>query len=414
MNRYSLLLTAAVLVALPFIFHTSFSLAFLSQVGALTIFAMSYNLLLGRLGLLSFGHAVFFGLAGFSTGHLVLALDGAGASAFWLPLVPVSGAIVGTVAGIVVGFISVRSGGLAFAMISLGIAELVSASALIFVSFFHGEAGVSFDRALAPVMGITFGPIGQVYWLVAGWVLVVLAFMGHLARTPLGLAGYAVRDNAERAGFLGYRPVSVRFLTFVISAAVAGVGGALYAIVFEHVGFESLGLAQTGLVLFMVYIGGTGVFFGPVLGALLVTYLHTVVSRLTPAWSFYLGVTFLLVVVFVPGGLGGLISKHIAILRERPRAFVSLAAPYLAGAAVIAPTFFGLVMLVEMTGFLSSPTRMSSATSVLGIPLDVGSGLSWIAGALLVAVGLILCRYSLPMVQTRFRAALPAEPGGRR
>ena len=413
MNRYSLPLTALVLVALPFVFRTSFALAFLSQVGALTIFAMSYNLLLGGLGLLSFGHAVFFGLAGFSTGHFMLALDGAGASAAWLPLVPLLGAAIGAAAGIVVGFISVRSGGLAFAMISLGIAELVSASALIFVSFFHGEAGVSFDRALAPVMGITFGPIGQVYWLVAGWVFIVLVFMAHLARTPLGLAGYAVRDNAERAGFLGYRPVRVRFFNFIIAAAVAGVGGALYAIVFEHVGFESLGLAQTGLVLFMVYIGGTGVFFGPVLGALLVTYLHTVVSRVTPAWSFYLGVTFLLVVVFVPGGIGGLISKHIAILRERPRASVSLAGPYLAGAAVIALTFLGLVMLVEMTGFLSSPTRMGSVMRVFGIPLDVSSAASWIAGVLLVAVGLVLCRYSMPMVRARFRAALPAEQGSK-
>lgn len=414
MNRYTLALTALVLVALPFIFRTTFSLAFLSQVGALTVFALSYNLLLGRLGLLSFGHAVFFGLAGFSTGHFVLALDGAGASALWLPLVPVFGAAVGTLAGIVVGFISVRSGGVAFAMISLGIAELVSASALIFVSFFHGETGISFDRTLAPVMGVTFGPVRQVYWLVAGWVFIVLVFMGHLARTPLGLAGYAVRDNAERTGFLGYRPVRVRFITFVISAALAGIGGALYAIVFEHVGFESLGLAQTGLVLFMVYIGGTGAFFGPVLGALLVTYLHTVVSRLTPAWSFYLGLTFLLVVMFVPGGLGGLISRHIAILRERPRALASLAAPYLAGAAVIAPTFLGLVMVVEMTGFLSSPMRMGTATSVFGIPLDVSSLLSWIAGLVLLAVGLVLCRYTMPMVRARFRAALPTEPGDRR
>lgn len=412
MNKTSFILTAAVLCIAPFLFRSNFSLAFMCQVGALSIFAIAYNLLLGRLGLLSFGHAVFFGLAGFSTAHLMVSLNGE-ASAIWLPFVPLAGALVGALAGVVVGFISVRSGGVAFAMISLGIAELVSSSALIFVSFFHGETGISFDRTMSPVWGITFGPLRQVYWLVALWLLLVLAFMTHLGRTPLGLAGYAVRDNAERTGFLGFQPVRIRFITFVVSAALAGVGGALYAIIFEHIGFESIGLAQTGLVLFMVYIGGTGSFFGPLIGALLVTYLHTVVSRLTPAWSFYLGVLFLIVVMYVPGGLGGLISNHARIVRKLPRLLGSLVVPYAAAAAAMVPAFLGTVILVEMAGFISSPARNGTIITVFSIPLDIASAASWAIGLVLFALGLIAVRYTLPTARERFRAALPAEFGDR-
>lgn len=408
MTRTGWIVTAIILLALPLVFKTSSALTILCQIGVMMIFASAYNLLLGRLGLLSFGHAVFFGLAGFSTAHLISSMQG-GASAPVLMALPILGAMVGLLAGALVGFISTRSGGIAFAMISLGIAELISSSALIFVSFFQGEAGVSFDRTMSPQpFGITFGPVLQVYYLVAGWCFVSLFLIYHFSKTPLGIMCLAVRDNAERVAFLGYRPARVRLLTFTLAAALAGLAGTLHAITFEHIGFESLGLAQSGLVLFMTYIGGSGVLLGPALGALIVTLLQTLVSRFTSAWAFYLGITFVLVVLFAPGGLAGLIANHWRIWRADRHALIRLIPTYAVGAVTTLIGLTGVIIATEMASFATNTARSSSGMIIFGLSLDVASAIPWLTATALMLAGFVLSRHVYSSIASAYRVASQA------
>ena len=196
-------------------------------------------------------------------------------------------------------------------MISLGIGEMVAASSLMFPAFFGGEGGVSSNRVIGKgVFGITYGPQIQVYYLIAAWCLVCMIAMYALTRTPFGRMCNAVRDNPERAQFVGYNPYIVRFLAFSLSGLFAGIAGGLAAINFELVNASVVGAAQSGTVLLAAYIGGVGNFIGPVIGAVLVTYLQVMLSDVTEIWQLYFGLLFIAAVMFAPGGIAGLIFMH--------------------------------------------------------------------------------------------------------
>ena len=175
---------------------------------------------------------------------------------------------------VLLGWVSTQRSGTAFAMISLGVAELVASSALILRTFFGGEAGISANRTkLLKLFGWSFGPQIQIYYLVAAWTLIAVIAMYALTRTPLGRMCNAVRDNPERVQFVGYDPHVVRYLAFCFAGFFAGIAGALAAINFEIANSAYLGAAQSGTVLFATYIGGIGFFIGPIVGAIFVTFL---------------------------------------------------------------------------------------------------------------------------------------------
>src|ERR1700743_3184177 len=201
---YAIWLIAAVaLVVLPLVFSSGGSLTSFSLIGISIIFALSYNILLGQTGLLSFGHAVQYGLGGFLAVHMMNAV----ANHNWpipLPFIPLMGGVGGLVFAIVFGWVMTKRAGTAFAMITLGIGELVASSSLILRSVFGGEAGITTDRtALLPLFGWTFGPQIQVYYLIAFWAMVSAIAMYALTRTPLGRICNAARDNPERGEFIG-------------------------------------------------------------------------------------------------------------------------------------------------------------------------------------------------------------------
>ena len=210
--------TALVMIALPFAFKQGFALSMLSQMGIAIIFALSYNMLLGQTGMLSFGHAVYFGLGAFVCAH---ALNAIGAGRLNLPvtLLPLVGGLAGLVFGVVFGYVTTRRSGTAFAMISLGIAEMVAASALMFPGFFGGEGGIATNRVVGqPWHGISYGPQIQVYYLIAAWCFVCMIAMFAFTQTPLGRMANAVRDNPERVKFVGYSPNRVRYLVFCLAS----------------------------------------------------------------------------------------------------------------------------------------------------------------------------------------------------
>src|SRR4030095_84502 len=183
-------------------------------------------------------------------------------------------------------------------------------------SFFGGEEGVSTDRTkLLSVFGWNFGPQIQVYYLIAVWCVICAALMYALTQTPFGRMCNAVRDNPERVRFVGYNPQVVRFIAFCLSGMFAGVAGALVAIHFELATSALFSAVQSGNVLLATFIGGAGHFIGPILGAVLVTYLQNMLADITEVWQLYFGLLFIATVMYAPGGLAGLFMMHGPIWR---------------------------------------------------------------------------------------------------
>jgi len=387
------LATAAFLAALPLWFSSSAALTLLCQIGVAAIFALAYNVMLGQTGMLSFGHALYFGLAGFAAIHFMNA-SGAGVLPY-LPvsLVPLIGGLFGLMVGIVVGYVSTRLSGIPFAMISLGFMELVSALAIIFPGPFYGRAAGHTDRRYGvEPLGITFGPQIEVYYLIAIWLLIVVAAIYAFTKTPLGVLCAAVRENPERVRFIGFSEQRVRWLAFSVSAFFAGLAGALHAINYEFIGAGSLGAQQSTLVLVMTYIGGTGNLLGPIAGAALVTTMTSALSDVTRLWSLYLGLLFVVVVVFVPGGLTNIALVHRPIWRHDRGLLPGLIPSYLAAVIATAISLAGIVGLLELISFIGDVPDWKSSVEIFGLSVATHSPWPWLISMALAGSGAILCR----------------------
>ena len=399
----------AIVLLLPFLFSSGAALTVMSLMGIAVIFALSYNMLLGQTGMLSFGHAVYYGLGAYFTIHAIKAIAAAKLPIplFLLPLV---GGLAGLAFAMVFGWVSTKRSGTAFAMISLGLAELVGSSSLILRSFFGGEEGVSTDRTkLLALFGWNFGPQVQVYYLIAVWCLICAALMYALTQTPFGRMCNAVRDNPERVRFVGYNPQVVRFIAFCLSGMFAGVAGALVGINFELANSALFSAVQSGNVLLATFIGGAGHFIGPILGALLVTYLQNMLADITEVWQLYFGLLFIATVLYAPGGLAGLIMMHRPAWRAG--AFWSLLPSYvllLLPAALVAG---GLILIVEMVAHWGLKSLEGSAMRTFGIAYDYKTWQPWLAAVAAVAVGGGLVRMAWPSVTAAWDRAQETARG---
>ena len=381
---------AIVLVVLPQIFGSGASLTTFSLIGISAIFALSYNILLGQTGMLSFGHAVYYGLGGFMVIHAINII-GANKLSIPLPVVPLIGGLTGLLFGALLGWVSTQRSGTAFAMISLGVAELIASSALILRSFFGGEAGISANRTkLFRVFGWTFGPQIQIYYLVAAWTLIAVIAMYALTRTPLGRMCNAVRDNPERVQFVGYNPHVIRYLAFCFSGFFAGIAGALAATNFEIANSAYLGAVQSGTVLFAAYIGGIGFFIGPIVGAIVVTILSLGLSDLTQVWQLYFGLIFIAVVLFAPGGITGLLMMHRPLLRAGN--LFKLLPSYLAALVATAAMIAGLILAIETIVHYTVNPGDDSHIKAFGVGFDAASPYIWATAAVLMIGGYLAAR----------------------
>jgi len=396
------LLLAIAFLAAPWAFPGNFALTLLTQMGTFIIFALSYNMLLGQGGMLSFGHAVYSGLGAYVAVHALNTMAKAGGLALPLPLLPLVGGLAGLAFGVLFGYVTTKRAGTTFAMISLGIGELVYACVLMLPDFFGGEAGVSTNRtALGPFLGLTFGPALQVYYLVAAWCFASMVAMHALTRTPLGRMANAVRDNPERAEFVGYDTQKVRFLQLVLSAFFAGVSGALSCINFEIVSAENVSALRSGGVLLATFIGGIPFFFGPVLGSVIFILFVAALSGLTKAWLLYLGLFFCIMVLYAPGGVASLVLMQVPLIRARR--FGRLAAPYAAAGAAAAIALAGLIGIVESVYRLSD-TLPGSTLTLAGIEADAARAPIWFMSTILLLGGMSLLHYTSLWVAARWHA----------
>lgn len=400
---------AIVLIVVPHVpgLDGNFGRSLLSQMGIATVFALSYNLLLGQTGLLSFGHAVYFGLGGYASIHLMRAIN-AGLP-IPMPLVPLAGAAAGLGFGILFGAVTTRRAGVVFALISLGVGELVFAAMRILQGFSGGEEGITANRGAGPhPFGLTFGPQLQVYYVVAFWTLVAAVLMAAFLRTPVGRMCNAVRDNPERAAFVGYDPVRVRFVVFCVAAMFAGLAGGLHALNYEIVAAEAVGAGRSGAVLLMAYIGGVHSFFGAVLGAVTITWLQVSLSDYTTAWQLYLGLFFMAMVLFAPGGLSGLLVMHRPILKTR--AFYSVVKTYAIAAIPALIAAIGAIMLLEINYRRATQPDAGAQMRLFWVNMDTATPWPWLAALVLLAAGaFFFYRYRPSVAQAWQRATDEAQ-----
>jgi len=383
---------ALILLVAPKVWTSGFAMTMLSQMGIAVIVCLSYNLLLGQGGMLSFGHAVYSGLGSYLAIHT---LNQVGAGTLGLPvsLVPLVGGLGGLAFAALLGYVTTKKAGTTFAMITLGVGELIWSMSLMLPEFFGGEGGISSNRVVGqPVMGITFGPQVQLYYLIALYCFICTALMFAFTRTPLGRMLNAVRDNPERVEFIGYSTQRIRYIAFMIAGFFAGIGGGLGALNFEIVTAEVVNAHRSGAYLLFVFLGGATFFFGPILGAVLMVIALVLLSELTNAWLLYLGLVFLFMVMYAPGGLASLIMMNLRVaafgkLRRLWAAYLGLAGTALTALA-------GAGAMIEMVYHRQLDMALGDKLSFLGATLDVRGVDTWVGAVFVLLTGVALFELS--------------------
>lgn len=386
--------TALLFALLPAFFSKGFALTLMSQMGIMIVFALSYNMLLGQSGMLSFGHAVYSGLGAFFAMHAMNRIA-AGSLDWPISLLPLIAGLAGGLFGVIFGYLTTRKAGTPFAMITLGIGEMVFAASLMFPGFFGGEGGITGNRTAGPplfgIPSLTFGPQLQVYYLIAVWCVACMVAMFALTHTPLGRIANAVRDNPERAEFIGYNTQRVRWLMLILSSFFAGIAGGLTAINFEIVSAENVSAVRSGGVLLAAFIGGASFFFGPILGAIVFIFFSVALSEYTKAWQLYLGVFFVALVMFAPGGLASLLLMNLRVMKFGK--FKRLRDPYVGVLLTALTMALGTVMLIELTYHVTLDTGQGPVMRLFGIPMDTSDPGPWVLAGFVLTCGALAFEY---------------------
>lgn len=382
-SAYGLLMLVA-----PLIWTSSLALTMLTQMGVAIIACLAFNVLLGQGGMLSFGHAVYSGLGGFFAMH-TLNMISDGQLPLPVSLVPLAGGLFGLLMAALLGYVTTKKAGTTFAMITLGIGELVWSMSLMFPGFFGGEGGISGNRVAGqPFLGITFGPGIQLYYLIAIYCFVCTVLLYAFTQTPLGRILNATRDNPERVEFIGYRTQIVRFKAFMVSGFFMGIAGGLGALNFEIVTAEVVGASRSGAYLLFTFLGGAIFFIGPIIGAVLMVLALVLLSELTQAWLLYLGLVFLLMVMYAPGGIASLIMMNLRVaafgkLKRFWRLYIVLA---LAAFIVLA----GAGVMIEMVYHLQLNEALGPQMKFMGVSLNAADAASWAGAVIVLVIGVAL------------------------
>jgi branched-chain amino acid transport system permease protein len=379
-------LFAIVLIFAPLVFTSNLSGTMLAQMGIAIIACLSYNILLGQGGMLSFGHAVYTGLGSFVAIHALNAIT-AGNSSIPVSLLPLVGGFAGMGFAILLGYVTTKKSGTPFAMITLGVAELVFAMSLMFSEFFGGEAGISGNRVAGQsFMGITYGPQIQIYYLIAIYTFICVALMYAFTQTPLGRILNAVRDNPERVEFIGYNTQRVRYFAFIIAGFFAGISGGLASLNFEIVTAEVVGTGRSGGYLLFTFLGGATFFFGPIIGGILMVLAFVLLSEFTKAWLLYLGLLFLFMVMYAPGGIASLIMMNlrVAAFGKLKQIWVS----YLGLFVTALVALVGAAAMIEMVYHLQLNSALGDTLKFMGVTLNARGVDSWFGSIFIMLTGL--------------------------
>jgi len=281
-----------------------------------SIFALSYNLLFGQGGLLSFGHAAYFGFGAYATAILVKNL------AVPLPIGILLGGVAGAGLGLFFGAFVVRMRGVPFALLTLAFNQLIYVTAEKWRSVTGGEDGIAFMRPNLHLAGweIDLWSTLNWYYFVLFVMIICVWCLWYFTLTPLGRLNLCMRENEERTRFIGYNTYGSRLMIYIISSFFAGIAGSLAAAFQEFVTTTFINLDKSTDVLMMTFIGGGGTFLGPVIGACALTLINDLLSSWLERWAIVQGMLFILLVLYAPNGLSGIylsIREHWAKWRVR-------------------------------------------------------------------------------------------------
>lgn len=383
------LLGVALLFELPELLSPSLVNAAMQMLIA-ALFATAFNLLCGQAGMLSFGHAAYFGIGAFGTAHAMAALGGAGLLP--TPLLPLAGAAVGLLTGLVAGWFATKRSGVYFSMITLALAELLHGLGSQLKNLFGGEGGVSVMRQAG--FGIGFDKSTHLYYLVLVWVLLSIALMYLYTLTPAGRLSFGLRENAMRLKFLGYDVHRQRVLAFAASAMFSGIAGSLQVINNESASSVLFELRLSAEVVLNAFIGGVAVFLGPALGAAVMTFFGYALSDLTRSWLLYQGILFVMVMMVFPSGLAGLLQAVSALRCHGSRGLALFALAISAAALLSAATVFSIELVQRIASQDYQSLRVAGApwpaVALFGRSWWPESLWTWCVPALLAAAGLQL------------------------
>ena len=287
-----------------------YQICLLTEMIIFALFAVSYNLLLGYAGLLSFGHAMFFGTGAYATAIALIRIPG-------LPFfgAVLMGTLASTIVGFLLGTLLLRHKGSYFALLTLAFNALFFAIATKWHSVTGGDDGLNLNR---PDINLGFAQLNMsdinTFYYVALLIMgSAILYCRYFTGTAMGQTVLLMRENEERMKFLGYNASTTRLILFTFTAALAGLAGAFYALFFEFTSISAISIDMTTIVVLMTFVGGTGSFIGPVLGAAVYIYLQDFLSDITDRWPLIMGTIFIIMVLYVPGGLSGMVVS----LKER-------------------------------------------------------------------------------------------------
>ncbi len=387
------LVFAALLGLLPLLADSRFALSLLSQAGIACILCLSYWLLMGQGGMLSFGHAVYSGAGAFMAIYTLRWVEGG--AELPVALIPLLGGMAAALLALPFGWLATRHSPTVFAMVTLGLGELAWATALMFPAVFGGESGLSADRSAGPALaGLSWGPPVQMYGLIAAYTWVSALAIYGFTRSPPGRLLNAVRDNPERVAFMGHDPRRVRLLAFGVAAFFAGVAGGLSALLLEIVTTEVLSSQRSAAVLVFTYLGGVAYFLGPLLGGLLMVGGQVLLSSWTPGWLLYLGLIFLAMVIASPGGVAAWL---LAAPRHPQAPLLGRSACVAAAAMALA----GVASLIEMAYQLRLADTLGPELRFLGLTLHAHDASHWLGAGALSLMGSAVWWWTRRMTKVR-------------
>jgi branched-chain amino acid transport system permease protein len=247
------------------------------------------------------------------------------------------------------------------------------------------------------------------YGLIVLWAFACTVAMFALTQTPLGRMANAVRDNPERAEFVGYDTERVRFLMVVLSGFFAGVAGGLSALSYEIVTAETLNAHTSGIVLLIAFVGGIGFFYGPIIGAILVTLMQIVIGGMTHAWLLYFGLFFLFMVLMAPGGIASLIAVQRALWQA---GLLGRMLPHYAATALpVLILLAGLIGLVELSYALLTGDGGEGPSKVMGMQLELKTAAPWLTALTIAGIGITLTRWIGGRMREAWNATLATLHG---
>lgn len=305
-TRRSQILHAGVILLLIVLFFVlpAYHVGNLARILVLAVYAMGYNLLFGYTGLLSLGHALFFAAGMYGLGMTMQFFDLDPVTGFG------SGLIAALVVSAVVGFLALRTSGVAFMIVTLMFAQAGYLTILYFGKYTRGDEGFVIQQAERVVAG--FDLTGPTERYVAALLLfsVCLSLIAYIVQSPFGRSLVAIRENEERAKMLGYDVVRHKLKAVIISGVMSGAAGAAYALLFGYTGATFATVQYSILPLLWVLLGGAGVTIGPLIGTAFMFYLIDYSSSITTAYMLVAGVVLVLLTLFAPQGLAGEIRRR--------------------------------------------------------------------------------------------------------